>query len=155
MKCSLGISNFLEKLSSLSHSTVFLYFFAAAAKSLQSCPTLHNPMDCNLPGSSIHGLQPTRLLHPWDFPGKSTISLQCSLNKASSSLLAILWNSAFRLVYLSLSPLLLFFSQLFVSPPQTTILPCCISFSLVWFWSPSPVQCYEPVSIVLQALCEI
>ena len=35
-------------------------------------------------------------------------SLQCSLNKASSSLLAILWNSAFRLVYLSLSPLLLF-----------------------------------------------
>ena len=29
----------------------------------QSCPTLCNPMDCSLPGSSIH---------PWDFPGKST-----------------------------------------------------------------------------------
>ena len=28
MKCSLGISNFLEELSSLSHSVVFLYFFA-------------------------------------------------------------------------------------------------------------------------------
>ena len=28
MKCSLGISNFLEKISSLSHSVVFLYFFA-------------------------------------------------------------------------------------------------------------------------------
>ena len=28
MKCSLGISNFLDELSSLSHSTVFLYFFA-------------------------------------------------------------------------------------------------------------------------------
>ena len=27
MKCSLGISNFLEKISSLSHSVVFLYFF--------------------------------------------------------------------------------------------------------------------------------
>ena len=27
MKCSLGISNFLEELSSLSHSFVFLYFF--------------------------------------------------------------------------------------------------------------------------------
>ena len=26
MKCSLGISNFLEELSSLSHSVVFLYF---------------------------------------------------------------------------------------------------------------------------------
>ena len=29
MKCSLGISNFLEEISSLSHSIVFLYFFAS------------------------------------------------------------------------------------------------------------------------------
>ena len=28
MKCSLGIFNFLEEISSLSHSVVFLYFFA-------------------------------------------------------------------------------------------------------------------------------
>ena len=28
MKCSLGISNFLEEISSLSHSLVFLYLFA-------------------------------------------------------------------------------------------------------------------------------
>ena len=28
MKCSLGISNFLEEISILSHSIVFLYFFA-------------------------------------------------------------------------------------------------------------------------------
>ena len=28
MKCSLGISNFLEEICSLSHSIVFLYFFA-------------------------------------------------------------------------------------------------------------------------------
>ena len=28
MKCSLGMSNFLEEISSLSHSVVFLYFFA-------------------------------------------------------------------------------------------------------------------------------
>jgi len=28
MKCSLGISNFLEEISSLSHSIVFLYYFA-------------------------------------------------------------------------------------------------------------------------------
>ena len=28
MKCSLGISNFLEEISSLSHSVVFLDFFA-------------------------------------------------------------------------------------------------------------------------------
>ena len=29
---------------------------AAAAKSLQLCPTLCDPMDCSLPGSSIHGI---------------------------------------------------------------------------------------------------
>ena len=57
-------------------SCLSLYFFlpstqpqcsshpaAAAAKSLQSCPV--TPM-------RPHGLQPTRLLHPRDFPGKST-----------------------------------------------------------------------------------
>ena len=82
---------------------------AAAAKSLQSCPTLCDPIGSSPPGSAVpgilrqehwsglpfpspmhesekwkwsrsvvsnpqrhHGLQPSRLLHPWDFPGKST-----------------------------------------------------------------------------------
>ena len=31
MKCSLSISDFLEEISSLSHSIVFLYFFALVA----------------------------------------------------------------------------------------------------------------------------
>ena len=59
------------------------------------------------------------------------------------SLLTILWNSAFGWVYLFLSPcrLLLFFPQLFVRPPQTTILLSCISFCWGWFWSPPPEQC--------------
>ena len=86
---------------------------ATAAKSLQSCPTLHDPIDGLLPGSSVpgilqartlewvaisfsnawkwsrsvvpdssrpHGLQPTRLLRPWDFPGKSTgVGCHCLL----------------------------------------------------------------------------
>ena len=30
-------------------------FAAAAVKSLQSCPTLSDPKDCSLPGSSVHG----------------------------------------------------------------------------------------------------
>ena len=38
---------------------------AAAAKSLQSCPTLCNPMDCSLPGSSVHGIFQARVLK-WD-----------------------------------------------------------------------------------------
>ena len=32
MKCSFDISNFLEEISSLSHSVVFLYFFALIAE---------------------------------------------------------------------------------------------------------------------------
>ena len=47
MKCSLGISNFLEEISSLSHSVVFLYFFALIAEegfliSLLFFGTLHS-----------------------------------------------------------------------------------------------------------------
>ena len=98
---------------------------AAAANSLQSYPTLCNPIDCSSPGSPVPGilqartlewvaisfsnawkwkvkvkslsrvrlfttpwegdpmvgpLQPTRLLRPWDFPGKSTgVGCHCLL----------------------------------------------------------------------------
>ena len=91
--------------------------YPAAAKSLQSCPTLCDPIDSSPPGSSVpgilqarilewaaisfsnawkwkvkgksfgrvrllgpHALQPTRLLHPWDFLGKSTgVGCHCLL----------------------------------------------------------------------------
>ena len=32
------------------------------AKSLQSCSTLGSPMDCSLPGSSLHGIPQARIL---------------------------------------------------------------------------------------------
>ena len=85
----------------------------APAKSLQSCPTLCDPIDGSPTGSPVpgilqartlewvaisfsnawkwsrsvvsdseppHGLQPTRLLRPWDFPGKSTgVECHCLL----------------------------------------------------------------------------
>ena len=35
---------------------------AAAAKSLQSCPTLSDTIDCNLPGSSARGVFQVRVL---------------------------------------------------------------------------------------------
>ena len=66
MKCSFGISDFLEEISSLSNSVVFLYFFALIAE------------------------------------------------EGFLSLLAILWNSAFKWVYLSFIPLL-FTSLLFTA----------------------------------------
>ena len=87
----------------------------------------------------------------------SSISLHCSVRKVLLSLLAVLWNSVFRWVYLSLSPL-----------PFTSLLSSAICkassdnrlaflhfFFLGWFWSPPPVQCYKPLSIVLQALYQI
>ena len=46
-----------------SHS--FLYTAAAAAaaaKSRQTCPILSGPMDCSLPGSSVHGISQARVL---------------------------------------------------------------------------------------------
>ena len=58
-------------------------------------------------------------------------------------------------MYCSLSSLLLasLLSSAIYKPLQTTILPSCISFSWEWFRLPPSVQCYEPPSIVLQALC--
>ena len=35
---------------------------AAAAKSLQSCPTLSDPMDCSFPGPSVYGILQLRIL---------------------------------------------------------------------------------------------
>ena len=32
------------------------------SQSLQSCSTLCDPMDCSLPGSSVHGILQTRIL---------------------------------------------------------------------------------------------
>ena len=99
---------------------------AAAAKLLQSCPTLCDPTDGSPPGSAIpgilqartlewvaisfsnvwkwshsvmsyssrpHGLQPARLLHPWDFPGKSTgVGCHCLLRRIG---LVVLYSFSF------------------------------------------------------------
>ena len=40
----------------------FSQMYAAAAKSLQSCLTLSDPMDYSLPGSSAHGIFQARVL---------------------------------------------------------------------------------------------
>ena len=97
---------------------------AAAAKSLQSCPTLCNPIDGSPPGSTVPGILQAKilewaaissnawkwkvkvkslsrvqllatpwtaaymLLHPWDFPGKSTgVGCHCLLQGKPTLLL--------------------------------------------------------------------
>ena len=81
-----------------------------------------------------------------------SISLHWSLRKGFLSFRAILWNSAFKWVYLSCS--LLFTSLLFIRKASSDRhFGFCISFSWGWSWSLSPVQCHEPLPIVHQALC--
>ena len=86
-----------------------------------------------------------------------SISLHWSLKKAFLSLLALLWNSVFRWVYVSFFLCLsfLFFSQLFVRTPQTAIFPFCISSS--WGWmaliSTSCTMLWTTVHISSGTLC--
>ena len=46
------------------------------AKSLQSCPTLCDPMDCGLPGSSVHGVLQAKILEWVAMPSFSRASSQ-------------------------------------------------------------------------------
>ena len=108
MKYSLGISSFLEKISCLSNSIIFLYFLALISE------------------------------------------------ESFLSLLAILWTlHSNGYIFPFLLCLLLLFSQLFISPSETTILPFCISFSYEWFCSLPSVQSHKLPSLVRQALYQI
>ena len=50
----------------------------------QSCPTLSNPMDCSLPGSSVHGIFQARVLE-W-----GAIAFSALISHASKVMLKIL-----------------------------------------------------------------
>ena len=72
-------SSFLLAFTNGSRCLRTLLAAATAAKSLQSCPTLCDPIDC----------KPTRLPRPWDSPGKNTgvgchFLLQCMKVKSES-----------------------------------------------------------------------
>ena len=55
------------------HKTIFACMHA---KSLQSCPTLWDPMDCSLPGSSFHGIFQARILGWVAMPSSSLSIIQ-------------------------------------------------------------------------------
>ena len=46
------------------------------AQSLQSCPALCNPMECNLPGSSVHGILQARIQEWVAFPPPRDLPVQ-------------------------------------------------------------------------------
>ena len=58
---------------------------AAAAKSLQSCPTLCNPVNCRLPGSSVHGIFQARVLE-WGAIAFSMTNLDSTLKNRDITL---------------------------------------------------------------------
>ena len=91
------ISNFLEEISSLSHSIIILYFFRCIPFLSFS---VHLCMKCS-PGISNFLEEISSLFHSIAF----LYFLACSLRKAFLSFLAILWNSAFNWVYISFCPL--------------------------------------------------
>ena len=49
-------------MSPLPQKLLFKESAAAAVKSLQSCPTLCDPIDCSPPGSSVPGILQARIL---------------------------------------------------------------------------------------------
>ena len=86
----------------------------------------------------------------------SSMSLYWSLRKAFLYPLAIPWNSAFRWIYLPFSPLpsaSVLFSAICNGLLRQSFCLFCVYFPWGWSWSSSHVQCHEPLSIVLQALC--
>ena len=110
-------------------SVYFCHLFLISSASVRSIPFLSFIVPIfawNVPLVSLIFLK-RALVFPILF--FSSISMHWLLRKAYLSFLVILWNSAFRWVHFSFFPLL-FFSQLFVRPPQTSILPFCISFCL-------------------------
>ena len=59
---SWGQVRILLTTASRSNADLCLHSTAVAAKSLQSCPTLCDPMDCSPPSSSVHGILQGRIL---------------------------------------------------------------------------------------------
>ena len=75
------------------------------AKSPQSCPTLCHPMDCSLPGSSVHGISQARILEwvaipsPGDLPTQGLTSHllhwqagPLQLSKPPGNIMVCLWS---------------------------------------------------------------
>ena len=138
--------------------------WAATAKSLQSCPTLCDPINSSPPGSPVpgilqartlewvaisfsiawkwkwshlvvsepqrrpHGLWPSRLLCPWDFPDKSTgVGCHCLLQNMwaniSKHILQLIFTFFYAFLTCFRSLWLLLFSCHFCEPQEGREVP--------------------------------
>ena len=159
----LALGEWSHHLDYLSHEDLFLYsssvyscylflIFSASIRSIPFLSLIEPIFAWNIPLVSLIFLKRSLVFPILLF---SSVSLQWSLRK--TSYLSLLFfgtlHSNGNIFPFLLCFSLIFFSQLFVRPPQTVILLFCISFPWGWSWSLSPVQCHEPLSIVHQALC--
>ena len=60
----------------LTNTSVVTISTSMHAISLQLCPTLRNPMDCSLPGSSVHGILQKRILEGVAMPSSNQLAAQ-------------------------------------------------------------------------------
>ena len=142
MKCSLGISNFLEEISSLFHSIVFLYFFALITEksflspcySLELCIQMGISFLSPLPLASRLFSATCKASSDNHFAFLHFFFLRNVLITASCTVLRTSIHSSSD-TYLSFSPLL-FASLLFPAickPSPDSHFAFCISFP--WGWS--------------------
>ena len=136
-----------------SSSVCYCHLFLISSVSVRSIPLLSfiEPIFAwNVPLVSLISLKRSPVLHILLF---SSISFHWSLRKAFLSLLAILWNYAFKWVYLCSSlpftPLLFLAIYKASSDNHFAFLNF---FFLGMILITASVQCHEPPSIVLQAL---
>ena len=60
--CTIIVEDLNTGVSGIKDTQDISTIFVVCAKSLQSCPTLCNPMDYSLPGCSVHGILQARIL---------------------------------------------------------------------------------------------
>ena len=159
MKWSLSISNFLEEISSISHSILFLYFFALITDEVFLVSFCYSLELCIRMGISFLSsfVFPIFLKRSLVFAILFFLLVLCTVHWRRPYCLSLLFFETLHLVVYTFPFLpcflLLFFLQLFIKPPQITTLPSCFSFSLGWFCLLPSIQCHGPRSIVLQVLC--
>ena len=140
--------------SSSVYSSHLLLISSASVRSILFLSFIVPVFEWNVPLASLIHLKRSLVFPILLF---SCISMHWLLRKSFLSLFAIIWDSAFRWVYLSFSLL-----------PLASLLFSAISkassdnhfaflhfFPWGWSWSLPPVQCHESLSTVLQALCQI
>ena len=62
IEASLDTAIFSVEIKDICLSIIGVYMCVLKVLVVQSCPTLWVPMDCNLPGSSVHGILQARIL---------------------------------------------------------------------------------------------